>query len=238
MSSLGGERKIATMLFADLVGSTELASGLDPEEIRGRLEPSSTRPEAHWSSTGARSGSTSGTRSWRSSAPRSPGDDPDRAVAAGLDVAQRVAKLDEGLAVRIGIETGEVLSVPEAGSLRVTGEAVNVAAREAVLETADSAVRRAAAARGQQLYEEAARLSGGDGERLDALRTAGEVALCAWRGDHAMRLFIEAGQAGSGRESRGAPPTPTPGRSRWRPGCTGSAATLRRASSSRCWSAA
>src|SRR5215217_4407665 len=39
MSSLGGERKIATMLFADLVGSTELAAGRDPEEIRGRLEP-------------------------------------------------------------------------------------------------------------------------------------------------------------------------------------------------------
>ena len=27
MSSLGGERKIATMVFADLVGSTELAAG-------------------------------------------------------------------------------------------------------------------------------------------------------------------------------------------------------------------
>ena len=27
------------MVFADLVGSTELASDLDPEELRGRLAP-------------------------------------------------------------------------------------------------------------------------------------------------------------------------------------------------------
>jgi class 3 adenylate cyclase len=39
MNSMGGERKIATMLFADLVGSTELATELDPEDLRGRLEP-------------------------------------------------------------------------------------------------------------------------------------------------------------------------------------------------------
>src|SRR5262249_59322177 len=34
----GDERKLATVLFADLVGSTALASGEDPERVRFRLE--------------------------------------------------------------------------------------------------------------------------------------------------------------------------------------------------------
>jgi class 3 adenylate cyclase len=32
------ERKLATVLFADLVGSTELASGQDPERVRATLD--------------------------------------------------------------------------------------------------------------------------------------------------------------------------------------------------------
>ena len=39
VSSLGGERKIATMLFADLVGSTELVDRARSGGHRGRLEP-------------------------------------------------------------------------------------------------------------------------------------------------------------------------------------------------------
>ncbi|HEY7266657.1 MAG TPA: hypothetical protein VH501_03100, partial [Solirubrobacterales bacterium] len=68
------------------------------------------------------------------------------------------------------------------------------AAREALVEAADAAVRRAAAARGRQLYEQAARLAEDGAERYDALVAAGEVALRAWRGDHGMRLFREAGE--------------------------------------------
>ena len=41
----------------------------------------------------------------------------------------RVSAIDGDLSVRVGIETGEVLAVPESGDLRVTGEAVNAAAR-------------------------------------------------------------------------------------------------------------
>ncbi len=53
MSSLGGERKIATMLFADLVGSTELATELDPEDLRGRLEPFFDAARTGWLLGGA-----------------------------------------------------------------------------------------------------------------------------------------------------------------------------------------
>ena len=118
------------MLFADLVGSTELASGLDPEEIRGRLEPFFDTARHALEQHGGTVEKYIGDAVMAVfGAPVAHGDDPDRAVAAGLDVARQVSELEGKLAVRVGIETGEVLSVPEAGSLRVTGEAVNVAAR-------------------------------------------------------------------------------------------------------------
>jgi class 3 adenylate cyclase len=62
-------------------------------------------------------------------APVSHGDDPDRAIAAALAVVERVSRLDRDLSVRIGIETGKVLALADSGDLRVTGEAVNAAAR-------------------------------------------------------------------------------------------------------------
>ncbi len=57
------------------------------------------------------------------------GDDPDRAVAAALELVERVAELDGGLTVKVGIETGEILAVSDSDHLAVTGEAVNAAAR-------------------------------------------------------------------------------------------------------------
>jgi class 3 adenylate cyclase/tetratricopeptide (TPR) repeat protein len=130
MSSLGGERKIATMLFADLVGSTELAAGRDPEEIRGRLEPFFEAARTALEQYGGTVEKFIGDAVMAVfGAPVAHGDDPDRAIAAGLEVVERVSGLDGELTVRIGIETGEVLSLPEEGNLRVTGEAVNAAAR-------------------------------------------------------------------------------------------------------------
>ncbi len=130
MSSLGGERKIATMLFADLVGSTELATELDPEDLRGRLEPffeaARTALEQHGGTVEKYIGDAVMAVF---GAPVAHGDDPDRAIAAALAVVDRVSAIDGKLAVRVGIETGEVLAVPGSGDLRVTGEAVNAAAR-------------------------------------------------------------------------------------------------------------
>src|SRR4051795_1641411 len=126
MSSVGGERKIATMLFADLVGSTELATELDPEDLRGRLEPFFEAARGALEQHGGTVEKYIGDAVMAVfGAPVSHGDDPDRAIAAGLAVIDRVNSLDGGLAVRIGIETGEVLAIPQAGDLRVTGEAVN-----------------------------------------------------------------------------------------------------------------
>lgn len=130
VSSLGGERKIATMLFADLVGSTQLATALDPEDMRGRLEPFFDAARSALEQHGGTVEKYIGDAVMAVfGAPVAHGDDPDRAIAAALAVIDRVSAIDGDLAVRVGIETGEVLAVPESGDLRVTGEAVNVAAR-------------------------------------------------------------------------------------------------------------
>jgi class 3 adenylate cyclase len=126
----GGERKVATMLFADLVGSTRLAAALDPEELRGRLAPffevARSALEEHGGTVEKYIGDAVMAVF---GAPVAHGDDPDRAVAAALALVDRVARLDGEPAIRVGIETGEVLAVREAGDLAVTGEAVNAAAR-------------------------------------------------------------------------------------------------------------
>jgi class 3 adenylate cyclase/tetratricopeptide (TPR) repeat protein len=130
MSSLGGERKIATMLFADLVGSTELATELDPEDLRGRLEPFFEAARGALEQHGGTVEKYIGDAVMAVfGAPVAHGDDPDRAIAAALSVIDEVSAIDGNLSVRVGIETGEVLAVPESGDLRVTGEAVNAAAR-------------------------------------------------------------------------------------------------------------
>jgi class 3 adenylate cyclase/tetratricopeptide (TPR) repeat protein len=118
------------MVFADLVGSTELASDLDPEELRGRLAPffevARSTLEEHGGTVEKYVGdavlAVFGV-------PRVHTDDPDRAVAAALALTERVASMGRGLAVRVGIETGEVLALEGGDDLSVTGEAVNAAAR-------------------------------------------------------------------------------------------------------------
>jgi class 3 adenylate cyclase/tetratricopeptide (TPR) repeat protein len=126
----GAERKLATMVFADLVGSTRLAADLDPEELRGRLAPFFEVARSTLTEHGGTVEKFVGDAVLAVfGVPRAHGDDPDRAVAAALALTERVAATDRGLSVRVGIETGEVLALDRAGDLSVTGEAVNAAAR-------------------------------------------------------------------------------------------------------------
>jgi class 3 adenylate cyclase/tetratricopeptide (TPR) repeat protein len=129
-SIAGAERKLATLVFADLVGSTQLAADLDPEELRGRLAPffevARSTLEEHGGTVEKYIGDAIMAMF---GVPRAHGDDPDRAVSAALELTQRVAGLDAGLSLRVGVETGEVLALERGGDLSVTGEAVNAAAR-------------------------------------------------------------------------------------------------------------
>jgi class 3 adenylate cyclase/tetratricopeptide (TPR) repeat protein len=126
----GAERKLATIVFADLVGSTELASSLDPEALRGRLAPffevARTGLEEHGGTVEKYVGDAVMAVF---GVPQAHTDDPDRAAAAALQLVDRVAGLDQGLNVRVGVETGPILALEHDGNLSVTGEAVNAAAR-------------------------------------------------------------------------------------------------------------
>jgi class 3 adenylate cyclase len=124
------ELKVATMVFADLVDSTGLATRLDPESLRGRLEPFfEIAREALEEHGGTLEKYLGDAVLAVFGVPRTHDDDPDRAVAAALALVERLGERDPALAVRIGIETGQVLSATGEQHLSVTGEAVTTAAR-------------------------------------------------------------------------------------------------------------
>ncbi|HEY8001691.1 MAG TPA: AAA family ATPase [Solirubrobacterales bacterium] len=124
------ERKLATLVFADLVGSTELVSGRDPEEVRRLLEPFFELSRATLEEHGGRVEKFIGDAVVAAfGVPRAHGDDPDRAVAAALALVERLGERSAELALRIGIETGEVLVSADGGDLSVTGDAAHAAAR-------------------------------------------------------------------------------------------------------------
>jgi class 3 adenylate cyclase/tetratricopeptide (TPR) repeat protein len=121
------ERKLATVLFADLVASTELVAAADPEVVRRRV----TRFFDGVSNCIERFGGT--VEKFAGDAvmaafgiPQAHEDDAERAVRAALAIVENVRDLE--LEARIGIEAGEVV-VDETDSTFATGEAVNVAAR-------------------------------------------------------------------------------------------------------------
>jgi class 3 adenylate cyclase/tetratricopeptide (TPR) repeat protein len=121
------ERKLATVLFADLVGSTELASGQDPEITRRRVTAFFDAVAGCIDTHGGTVEKFAGDAVMAAfGIPQAHEDDAERAVRAALGIIQNVRDL--GVDARIGIEAGEVV-VDEADSTFATGEAVNVAAR-------------------------------------------------------------------------------------------------------------
>jgi class 3 adenylate cyclase/tetratricopeptide (TPR) repeat protein len=121
------ERKLAAVLFVDLVDSTELVATVDPEVVRRRVtryfERVSQRIEEHGGTVEKFAGDAVMAAF---GVPRAHEDDAERAVRAAFAVMDSVHELE--LEARIGLEAGEV--VVEAGdSTFATGEAVNVTAR-------------------------------------------------------------------------------------------------------------
>ena len=130
LASEAAERKLATLVFADLVGSTEMIAGRDPEEVRGLLDPFYELARGVLEHHGGRVEKFIGDAVVAAfGVPRAHGDDPDRALAAALALVDRLAAHDPRLVLRIGIETGEVLAGPRGGELAVTGDVANAAAR-------------------------------------------------------------------------------------------------------------
>jgi class 3 adenylate cyclase/tetratricopeptide (TPR) repeat protein len=121
------ERKLATVLFVDLVESSALVAESDPEVVRRRVsrffEQAQRCVEAHGGVVEKFAGDAVMAAF---GIPRAHEDDAERALKAALAIVEAVAEL--GLEARLGVEAGEVV-VDEAESTFATGEAVNIAAR-------------------------------------------------------------------------------------------------------------
>lgn len=119
-------RKIVTVLFCDLVGSTSLGDRADPEFLRELMGRYHTQARTILERHGGRVEKFVGDAAMGVfGIPRAHEDDALRAVRAAHEIREAVRSL--GLRVRIGVNTGEVVAGP--GETLVTGDAVNVAAR-------------------------------------------------------------------------------------------------------------
>ncbi len=137
-----GERRIVTVLFCDVKGSTAAAEHLDPEEwaeiMNGAFEHLIT-PVYHYEGTLARMMGDAILAFF--GAPIGHEDDPQRAVLAGLEIVDKIrpyreqikAKWGLDFDVRVGVNTGMVMVGAVGSDLHVEytamGDAVNVAAR-------------------------------------------------------------------------------------------------------------
>ncbi len=133
------ERKMVSVLFVDLVGFTDRAEQLDPEDVHDLLAPYRTRVQAELERFSGTVEKFIGDAVMALfGAPIAHEDDPERAVRAALAVRDAIAELNDSdpspaLHVRIGITTGEALVTrdarPSEGEGMAAGDVVNTAAR-------------------------------------------------------------------------------------------------------------
>ena len=136
-----GERRQLTVLFCDLVGSTELSARLDPEDWREAVGAYQSAADAVIARYGGHVAQHLGDGlltyfGW----PTAHGDDAERAVRAARALVDAIAALEgalpggEKLAVRVGIHTGPVVVSKVGGGAGrsetlALGETPNLAAR-------------------------------------------------------------------------------------------------------------
>src|SRR5262245_50765432 len=137
--SVDGERRHLTVLFSDLVGSTEIAAHLDAEDWREIAAQYQRTAAAAVTRFGGHVAKYLGDGlmvyfGW----PQAHEDDAERAVRAGLAMVDEVAALNGRLpaehkvklAVRVGIQTGSVvMGRGGGGEADVFGDVPNVASR-------------------------------------------------------------------------------------------------------------
>ncbi len=136
------ERKFATALFADLVGSTTLAEQEDPEVVQAAIGSVFDRLAKVIDGYGGLLEKYMGDAILAVfGVPVVHEDDSERAIRAGLDMQAVLSEMNRAagaggkpqLEMRIGIESGDILvDLERAGSTRdrmLTGDAVNTAAR-------------------------------------------------------------------------------------------------------------
>ena len=149
MGQPAAERRLLTIMFCDLVGSTALAARLDPEDLRDVL----TAYQTHATELVKAAGGTvaryqgDGILAYFGY-PAASEDDAERAIGAGLELALGIetgGKTPEKLGMRVGMATGvvlvgDLLRSHVADSPPVIGETANLAARLQELAKPNSVV--------------------------------------------------------------------------------------------------
>ena len=130
------ERRITSVLFADLVGFTTLSEARDAEEVRellSRYFATARTVIERYGGTVEKFIGDAVMAVW--GVPTAHEDDAERAVRAGLDLVDAVTAVGDesgltGLTMRVGVVTGEVaVTVGATGEGMVAGDAVNTASR-------------------------------------------------------------------------------------------------------------
>jgi class 3 adenylate cyclase len=124
---MGEQRKVVTILFADVVGSTGLAAHRDPEVVRtvmGRYFKRVGEIAAAYGGTVEKFAGDAAMVVF--GVPTVHDDDAERAVRAALEIRDSVSGVD----VRVGVNTGEAMTaITDDRQFMVSGDAVNIAAR-------------------------------------------------------------------------------------------------------------
>ena len=135
----GEERKVVSVLFADLVGFTAASDRADPEEVLATLRPYHALLRTEIERYGGTVEKFIGDAVMAVfGAPIAHEDDAERAVRAGLRITEALAELNADrpgteLAVRVAVNTGEAIvsldARPDHGEGMVAGDVVNTASR-------------------------------------------------------------------------------------------------------------
>ena len=134
----GEERRTVTVLFADLSNYTAIAERLDPEAVKALVDRFLGRLGEEVERFGGRVDKYMGDAVMAIfGAPVAHEDDPERAVRAAVGMQAAMGELNQRLrsqhgiefALRVGVNTGEVLAGRVGADYTVIGDAVNVASR-------------------------------------------------------------------------------------------------------------
>ncbi|HET7856247.1 MAG TPA: AAA family ATPase [Gaiellaceae bacterium] len=128
------ERKVVTVLFADLVGFTSRAERMDPEDVRALVSPYYAHVRGELERYGGTVEKFIGDAVMALfGAPVAHEDDPERAVRAALRIRDWIAEQEGDLHLRLAVTTGEALVAlgarPSEGEGMASGDVVNTAAR-------------------------------------------------------------------------------------------------------------
>src|SRR5688572_32490449 len=196
-SSPATERRLVSVLFADLVGFTTLSEARDAEDVRALLDryfDSCRAIVERYGGTVEKFIGDAVMAVWGT--PVAQEDDAERAVRAALDLVDAVRRLGEGaevpdLALRAGVLTGEAAVTLGASDMgMVAGDLVNTASR-----------MQSVAPPGTVLVGDSTRRASGDAIAYEAMADqvlkGKELPVAAWRA-----LRVVARRGGGGRSDQ------------------------------------